>query len=108
VYDSSRPVTLDAVVVAFHFVNPHPFVEVDARGSAQTPRRWRLEMDNRFELTAEGMDAETIRPGDRIRVTGSEARDGTPRLYVRSLERAADGFLYEQVGSRPRVRLPGR
>jgi hypothetical protein len=108
VYDSSRQVRLEAVVTAFHFVNPHPFVEVEAPDASGGQRRWRLEMDNRFELTAEGMAADTLMPGDRVRVVGSEARDGSPRLYVRSLERPADGLLYEQVGSRPRVRHPRR
>jgi hypothetical protein len=27
VYDPNQPVTLDGVVTAFHYVNPHPFVE---------------------------------------------------------------------------------
>ena len=105
VYDSSRRVTLDGVVAAFHFVNPHPFVEIDVVSGSRT-ERWRLEMDNRFELTAVGMTALTLREGDRIQVTGSAARDGGRSIYVRQLQRPADGFLYEQVGSSPRVRLP--
>ena len=29
VYDSSNPISFEAVVVDFQFVNPHPFVVVD-------------------------------------------------------------------------------
>jgi hypothetical protein len=36
-------------------------------------------------------------------VTGSEGRTDPRALYVRQLDRPADGFRYEQVGSRPRV-----
>jgi hypothetical protein len=54
------------------------------------------------------MTATTLNAGDRVTVTGSAARDGSRGAYVRQLERPADGFLYEQVGSRPRVRLPSR
>jgi hypothetical protein len=47
-------------------------------------------------------------PADRIVVTGSVAREQASSLYVRRLDRPADGFRYEQVGSSPRVRLPKR
>jgi hypothetical protein len=91
------------MVAEFHFVYPHPFVTIDVQqdgGSSQ----WSLEMDSRGELARAGMTSETLRPGDRIVVTGSPARGGDPRLYVRKLERPSDGFQYEQVGRSPRIR----
>jgi hypothetical protein len=103
-YDESRRVTLDGIVVQFQFVNPHPFVMVDVRdanGSAQT---WKLEMDNRHELVDVGMTGQTLKSGDRLVVTGSPGRTQPHDLYVRRLERPADGFLYEQIGTSPRVR----
>jgi hypothetical protein len=51
------------------------------------------------------MSADTLRPGDKVSVTGSGARNQDRAVYVRSLERPDDGFLYEQVGSSPRVRM---
>jgi hypothetical protein len=105
VYDSSRAVTIDGIVSAFHFVNPHPYVEIDVSGTAATTR-WRVELDNRYELAAVGMSAMTIRAGDRVVIVGSAARDGSRSLYARSLRRPSDGFLYEQVGFSPRVTLP--
>jgi hypothetical protein len=102
VYDGSRQQRLEGVVAEFQFINPHPFVivAVDASG-AQEP--WRLEMDNRFELEGIGMTNETLRPGDRVVVTGSPGRTEPRRLYIRRLDRPADGFRYEQIGSRPRL-----
>ena len=105
VYDSSTRVALDAVVVEFQFVSPHPFVIVEATDKNGRTRQWRLEMDNRFELTGVGVTATTLRKGDRIVVTGSTARDNSAALYVRRLDRAADGFWYEQVGSSPKTSL---
>ena len=103
VYDGSRQQRLEAVVAEFQFVNPHPFVivTVDANGAEES---WRLEMDNRSELQGVGMSAETLKPGDRVVVTGSLGRNEPRTLYIRQLDRPADGFRYEQVGSRPRVR----
>ena len=108
IYDGARPLTFNGVIAAFHFVNPHPFVEFDVPGDGGRPERWRGEMDNRFELVGVGMTADTLRPGDRIVLTGSAARDGGRSVYVRSLERPADGLLYEQVGNSPRIRSPRR
>ena len=102
VYDSARQQRLEAVVAEFQFVNPHPFVivTVQADGGEES---WRLEMDNRFELAGVGMTDTTLKPGDRVVVTGSPGRTEPRTLYIRQLDRPADGFRYEQVGSRPRV-----
>lgn len=103
IYDSGNPRKIEGRVVDFQFVNPHPFVIIEMDDSAGRTQQWRLDMDNRFELVEIGMTAATMKPGDRIVVTGAPARDRSRSLYVRRLERAADGFWYEQVGSSPKV-----
>ncbi len=105
VYDSSRQVKLDGVVSGFRFVPPHPFVDIEVADRDGRAERWRLELDNHFELVNAGISADTLKPGDKVRVTGSGARNQDRAVYVRSLERPSDGFLYEQVGSSPRVRM---
>ena len=104
VYDASQPVTLEGAITAFHYVNPHPFVELQVVATDGRAESWRLEFDNLHELADAGMSVETFKAGDRITVLGSRARDKSRSAYVRRLERWADGFLYEQVGSSPRVR----
>jgi len=104
VYDSNRQVTIEGVVAEFHFVNPHPFVLVDADGE-----RWKLELDNLSELVEVGMTKDTLKSGDRVVVSGSPSRSKPPQgLYVRRLDRPTDGFRYEQVGTSPRVRFPSK
>ena len=107
VYDGARQQRIEGVVAEFQFVNPHPFVivTIDPAGSGES---WRLEMDNRFELAGIGMTSATLKPGDRVVVTGSPGRTEPGTLYVRQLDRPADGFRYEQVGSRPRVNTEQR
>jgi len=105
VYDSARAVTIDGAVVEFHFVHPHPFVVVEVADDGRV-QQWRLELDNRSELASVGMTIETLKPGDRVIATGSRARNGSNGLYVRRLDRPADGFRYEQVGTSPRIRTP--
>jgi len=99
-------VTLDGVVEQFQLVNPHPFLVigvVDSRGDTGKTQSWRLEMDNLWELAAIGITASTLRPGDRVRVSGSLARAQDQRLYLLRLDRPADGFWYEQVGQSPKI-----
>jgi hypothetical protein len=96
VYDSARQQRIEGVVAEFQFVNPHPFLIVTVTPTGAPPESWRLEMDNRFELSGIGMTADTLKPGDRVVVTGSEGRTDPRALYVRQLDRPADGFRYEQ------------
>ena len=69
-----RQTTVEGVVREFRFVNPHPFVMIDVTaargGEAQT---WQLELDNRYELTEIGINAQTFKGGDRVIVTGNGA-----------------------------------
>ena len=102
IYDSAQSVTIDGVVSEFRFINPHPYlvVTVDRNGG---PDAWKLELDNRYELAEVGVKADTLRPGDRLVATGSPAHDGSHSMYARRIDRRADGWWYEQVGSSPRV-----
>jgi hypothetical protein len=102
VYDRNHPVTLDGVVAEFHLVNPHAYlvITVETNGRLEP---WRLEMDNRYELVDIGITADTLKPGDRVRASGSRARDGSHGLYLLRLDRRGDGFWYEQVGMSPRI-----
>jgi Family of unknown function (DUF6152) len=103
IYDASRPITIEGIVLDFQFVNPHPFVSIEVEDQAGAQQQWRLDMDNRYELERIGITAATFRKGDRVVVTGGPARDRSRSLYVRRLERRSDGFWYEQVGSSPRI-----
>ena len=98
-YDSTSPVTIDGVVTEYRFVSPHPYLDVRDSRTSQT---WRLEMDNRRELESIGVDEQTIKPGDRLVVTGSPSRRGANQMYIERLQRPSDGFGYEQYNSRPR------
>ena len=98
-YDNARPVTIDGVVTRFQFVRPHPFLDLRDSRTSQT---WRFEMDGRGELASIGMTDQTIKPGDRLVVTGSLARREPNRAYVERLQRPSDGYGFEQYRSRPR------
>lgn len=95
VYDGSRQLRLEGTVRQFDFVNPHPFISLEVRAADGTPELWTLEMDNRRELVELGFRDGTLKPGDRLVITGNAARRKPHALYVRTLERPSDGFSYE-------------
>ena len=99
----SRRMKFEGTIAQFQFVNPHPFVMVDTKDAGGGSRSWKAELDNRWELESIGISAATLRPGERVFISGSPGRDNTSLLYVWRLERPADGFLYEQIGTSPRV-----
>jgi hypothetical protein len=107
-YDSSSSFKLEAVVAEFRFVNPHPFLIVDVKTATGGIEKWKLEMDNRRELSGIGMSENTFKSGEQIVVVGQLAREQPQALYIRRLDRPADGFRYEQVGSSPRVNFRPR
>jgi hypothetical protein len=108
VYDSRKQVTINGTVREFQFVNPHPWIGVDAAVDGGSVQRWRLELDNRWELVDIGMHAETFKSGDVVVARGSAGRDGARSVYVLRLDRAADGLRYEQVGPSPSLRVAGK
>jgi hypothetical protein len=101
-YDRNRPVKLDCILVEFAMVQPHPYVVVEIKDGRDTAR-WRGELDNRWELVAIGITEETLKPGDRLVLSGSVGRNQPRSLYVWRLDRPVDGFWYEQVGMSPRI-----
>ena len=104
IYDGSARVELEGVVKAFRLVNPHPWVELAVADASGEARTWKLELDNLWELSAIGVTADTLQPGDRVVVSGHRARDRSTSLYVWQLDRPADGFRYEQIGNSPRIK----
>jgi len=107
-YDTRRDVRIEGVVTQFEFINPHVFVTLEVRETGRAPQPWRVELDDRGELSEIGMTAQTLQPGDRVIVVGSPARREASRLYLVRLDRPVDGYSFEQVRGRPRLRSPGR
>lgn len=92
---------LTGTVREFLFIHPHPFLVVEVQNEAGERQAWRAEMDNRSELQDIGVTADTFLPGDLVIVSGSPGRSQPNILYLRRLDRPADGLRYQQVGSTP-------
>lgn len=94
-YIVDKQVTIEGTVVQFLFRNPHSFVHVLVTGKDGKTVTWAVEWGAGGALGSDNIKADTIKPGDKVIVTGNPARDAdTNRIRMRSIERPADGFKW--------------
>ena len=102
-YNPNEYITIEAVVEQFRFINPHAYVIAAVTTAGDITEEWRLLLDDRWELVEDGFSRSTLQPGDALIVTGMPSKRQSKNLYVRSIERPADGFLYvEDAGEQAR------
>ena len=95
VYLQDETVTFEGRVVQFLFRNPHSILHVMAPDETGTDVRWAIEWQGATQLGAGGVEADTLRPGDPVSVTGNPGRDPREhRIRMMTIERTTDGFRW--------------
>ena len=94
-YDSANKVEIEGVVKEFVWRNPHSFMRIDVTDKDGTVKTWALEWGSTNDLTQAQITRTTLKPGDKIIVTGEAARDQSSlRLLILSVNRPSDGFSW--------------
>ena len=75
-YDRSAPVTIEAEVVEFRWVNPHSNLTVV--DTADAAKMWSIEMSSPGVLTRSGWNKRTFNRGDKITLKFGPLRNGDP------------------------------
>jgi hypothetical protein len=94
VYDSKRTITVDGVVAEFRFVNPHAMMLMDVKDKMGKVETWNVEFAGRLNLEEAGWSAQSIKPGEHVKVTGNPTWKGSQRMAFVRLVRA-DGTTLE-------------
>ena len=89
-YDLVHGTIIGGVVTKFEWANPHVQIWLDVAGEASEVEHWRVELESPRILGRLGWTKETIKPGDRISITGGRAKDGSLRMRAAYLQ-LADG-----------------
>ncbi|MGI9260041.1 MAG: DUF6152 family protein, partial [Gammaproteobacteria bacterium] len=84
-FDPDDIVTLVGAVKELRFVNPHSWLHFEVENSDGATVEWRCELAGATLLTRRGWSAETLIPGEPIRVTGAMARREDNACAIRSL-----------------------
>ena len=77
-YDRTAPITIEAEVVEFRWVNPHSYLTVvdAAPQSGSEAKTWAIEMSSPGVLTRSGWTKRTFNPGDKITLKFAPLRNG--------------------------------
>jgi hypothetical protein len=95
-YDSAQKVEIEGVVKEFVWRNPHSFMRIDVTDKDGTTKTWALEWGSASQLAQSQIARTTLRPGDRLIVSGEPARDPSSlRLLIQTLKRPADGWSWQ-------------
>ena len=96
VYERDKTVKIEGTLKEFIWRNPHSFVKVDAPDEKGDMQSWTIEWAAPAQLTEKGVSGTTLRPGDKIVVTGHPGRVAeNHRLQLMKVERPSDGFKWE-------------
>jgi len=96
-YFFDRTVTVEGTVEEFLLRNPHSFVRVERVDQAGRKEIWLAEWRSAGQLGRAGVFQETLRPGDRVIVTGNPSRDPAERkLHVMSIAQASGGWSWSE------------
>jgi hypothetical protein len=100
-YLEDQSVWIQGEVVEFHYQNPHAWLYVSAPDKSGTLAKYGAEWANPSRLNQQGITRDTLKPGDKVIVTGSPPRNPSEyRLHLKRIERPADGWTWVGGGVR--------
>jgi len=99
-YLVGKSVTIDGTLREFLWRNPHSFMRVEVADDKGEKHIWVIEGAAPQQLTESGLSQSTLRPGDRVIVTGIPGRIAEDRkMLLHTIERPADGFKWVGPGA---------
>ncbi len=84
-YDTKNVVTVTGSVTEFQFVNPHCIVYFDVKNDKGQMEKWQGELTSPNRLVRSGWNQKSIKPGDKVTVTGWRAAGGANSMWVTKL-----------------------
>jgi hypothetical protein len=89
-FDTAKPITIDGVVTAFEWTNPHAYIEMDVPDGKGGQRHWSIELGSTSILMRAGWKFNTLKKGDKVSALVSPLRTGEPGSLLNRLT-LADG-----------------
>jgi len=74
-YDSRKKVEVEGTVSKVEWKSPHAWIHVDVINDKGEKVNWHFELPSPNTLMRRGWTRDSLKPGDRIKVTGSPARN---------------------------------
>ena len=97
-YNVDKEITVEGTLTQFMYRNPHSFVKMVGPDSAGHMQTWSIEWGGGAQLSQAHVTRFTLKPGDKVVVTGNPGRDPDEhRIRLHKIVRPADGWTWEGV-----------
>ena len=77
VFDPTKKLDMTGVVTRVEWTNPHAHFYLDVKDSSGKAVNWNMELASPNVLSRNGWKRNSIKEGDTVTVTGTQARDGS-------------------------------
>jgi len=84
-YDSNKPVEIKGTVTKVDWTNPHARFYVDVKGKDGKVVNWNFELASPNVMIRNGWSRKSLKEGDEVTVSGSQAKDGANLANARSI-----------------------
>jgi hypothetical protein len=102
-FEASKSITLTGTVKEFRWQNPHTWIEVNVPNEKGEQVLWAFELTSPTYLVRAGWKSNTLKPGDKVTISGRPLKSGEIGSAIFTSVTLADG---RTLGERP-ARLGG-
>jgi uncharacterized protein DUF6152 len=102
-FEPQKTITLTGTVKEFRWQNPHSWIEVMVPNDKGQEVLWAFELTSPTYLVRAGWKSNTLKPGDKVTISGRPLKSGEPGSAIFTSVMLADG---RTLGERP-ARLGG-
>jgi Family of unknown function (DUF6152) len=74
--DNEHPVTLVGTVLSCDLINPHSEIWIEVKKDDGSTEKWLIEEGPVSGLRRAGWDTDTVKVGDKVKITAGAAKDG--------------------------------
>ena len=86
VYDLNKEVVLEGRLQKLNYRNPHANLILEVPNEDGTTTEWVLTTAGTQVLSRQGINRDSIKPGEILKITALPARNGNPAGFIRRLE----------------------
>jgi hypothetical protein len=92
VYDLNTEIVLEGRLQKLNYRNPHANLILEVPNDDGTMTEWTLTTASTQVLGRAGVNRDSIKPGECLRITALPARNGNPAGFIRRLELSDRAF----------------
>jgi hypothetical protein len=84
-FDQANTHTLTGTVTRMDFVNPHVVVYFNVQAADGRTTEWSGWLTAPNKLQRAGWNKGTLKPGDKVTISGNQQKNGSPVLQIRTI-----------------------